>query len=115
MSSRGLRHPWPRPTHDHHDFGVTVARVGRSPANSHLVITARDESGRPLGLARTVSDDEIVCYVQEPPANARHHGKGVGRRLLERVTLLPDIPGKTVRARWNIHGHLVERPEARAT
>ena len=68
-------HPWTR----------DVARVCRSLANSHLVITARDETGKLLGLARTVSDDEIVCYVQELLVNAHHHGKGIGRRLLEQL------------------------------
>jgi ribosomal protein S18 acetylase RimI-like enzyme len=60
-----------------------IAKVCRSLANSHLVLTARDDSGRLLGLARTVSDGEIVCYVQELLVNAEFHGRGIGRRLLE--------------------------------
>ncbi|MER6948333.1 GNAT family N-acetyltransferase [Nonomuraea sp. NPDC000554] len=62
-----------------------IARVCRSLVNSHLVITARDESGRLLGLARTVSDDEMICYVQELLVDASVHGQGIGRRLLEHL------------------------------
>ncbi|TDD21725.1 GNAT family N-acetyltransferase [Nonomuraea diastatica] len=62
-----------------------IARVCRSLANSHLVITARDESGRLLGLARTVSDDEMICYVQELLVDKEFHGQGIGRRLLEHL------------------------------
>jgi GNAT superfamily N-acetyltransferase len=62
-----------------------IVRVCRGLVNSHLVITARDESGKLLGLARTVSDDEIVCYVQELLVNADLHGQGIGRRLLEHL------------------------------
>ncbi|MEV7967723.1 GNAT family N-acetyltransferase [Sphaerisporangium sp. NPDC088356] len=62
-----------------------IAKVCRSLVNSHLVITARDESGKLLGLSRTVSDDEIVCYVQELLVNQQFHGQGIGRRLLEHL------------------------------
>ncbi|MFF5208539.1 GNAT family N-acetyltransferase [Streptosporangium sp. NPDC000396] len=62
-----------------------IAKVCRGLANSHLVITARDESGRLLGLARTVSDDEIICYVQDLLVDEKFQGQGVGRRLLEHL------------------------------
>jgi ribosomal protein S18 acetylase RimI-like enzyme len=62
-----------------------IAKVCRSLTNSHLVITARDESGKLLGLARTVSDDEMICYVQELLVNTEFHGQGIGRRLLEHL------------------------------
>ncbi|MFF0321304.1 GNAT family N-acetyltransferase [Nonomuraea angiospora] len=62
-----------------------IAKVCRSLVNSHLVLVARDEGGRLLGLARTVSDDEMVCYVQELLVDKRFHGQGIGRQLLERL------------------------------
>jgi ribosomal protein S18 acetylase RimI-like enzyme len=62
-----------------------IARVCRGLAGSHLVVTARDEAGRLLGLGRTVSDDEVVCYVQELLVDKRFHGQGIGRRLLEHL------------------------------
>lgn len=44
-----------------------------------------DESGELLGLARTISDDEAVCYVQDVLVHPRHHRKGVGRALMEHL------------------------------
>ncbi|MFF3013037.1 GNAT family N-acetyltransferase [Streptomyces sp. NPDC057939] len=58
-------------------------RLRRGVANSHLVLTARDESGRLMGLTRTISDDEHVCYVQDLLVDPAHHRKGIGRALLE--------------------------------
>ncbi|MFE7530629.1 GNAT family N-acetyltransferase [Kitasatospora sp. NPDC057542] len=62
-----------------------VDKLMRGLANSHLVVTARDESGELLGLARTISDDEAVCYVQDVLVHPRHHRKGVGRALMEHL------------------------------
>lgn len=62
-----------------------VDKLCRGLANSHLVITARDESGTLLGLARTVSDDESICYVQDLLVNPRFHRQGIGRALLEHL------------------------------
>ncbi|MGW6706812.1 GNAT family N-acetyltransferase [Streptomyces sp. NPDC054956] len=60
-----------------------VDKLCRGLANSHLVVTARDESGTLLGLARTISDDESVCYVQDLLVNPEFHRQGIGRELLE--------------------------------
>ncbi|MEU6786411.1 GNAT family N-acetyltransferase [Nonomuraea angiospora] len=62
-----------------------IAKVCRSLVNSHLVLVARDADGQLLGLARTVSDDELVCYVQELLVDKKSHGQGIGRLLLERL------------------------------
>ena len=62
-----------------------VDKLCRGLANSHLVLSARDTSGTLLGLARTISDDESVCYVQDLLVNPAFHRRGVGRALLERV------------------------------
>ncbi|MCX4545932.1 GNAT family N-acetyltransferase [Streptomyces sp. NBC_01565] len=66
-------------------YTVDVDKLCRGLANSHLVITARDASGALLGLARTISDDESVCYVQDLLVNPRHHRRGIGRALLEHL------------------------------
>ncbi|MFB6523594.1 GNAT family N-acetyltransferase [Streptomyces sp. NPDC056401] len=62
-----------------------VDKLCRGLANSHLVITARDESGTLLGLARTISDDESVCYVQDLLVNPKFHRQGIGRQLIEHL------------------------------
>ncbi|MGW2438587.1 GNAT family N-acetyltransferase [Streptomyces goshikiensis] len=62
-----------------------VDRLCRGLANSHLVITARDASGTLCGLARTISDDEHICYVQDVVVNPAHHRQGIGRALVEHL------------------------------
>ncbi len=59
-----------------------VDRLCRGLADSHPVVTGRDGSGKLLGLARTISDDEHICYVQDVVVNA-YHRQGVGRSLGE--------------------------------
>lgn len=62
-----------------------VGKLCRGLANSHLVLTARDEAGALLGLARTVSDDESVCYVQDVIVRPESQRRGIGRALVERL------------------------------
>ncbi|MGW1093862.1 GNAT family N-acetyltransferase [Streptomyces sp. NPDC002596] len=62
-----------------------VDKLCRGLLNSHLVITARDGSGTLLGLARTISDDEHICYVQDVVVDPKHHRQGVGRALVEHL------------------------------
>lgn len=66
-------------------YTADVGKLCRGLRNSHLVITARDGSGTLLGLARTVSDDEHICYVQDVVVNPDHHRQGVGRALVEHL------------------------------
>ena len=62
------------------------ATLRRALDNSSFVVTARDDQGNLVGLARALSDDATICYLQDilvaPPFQAR----GVGRALLDRVT-----------------------------
>jgi GNAT superfamily N-acetyltransferase len=60
-------------------------RLRRSLAGSHLVLAARDEDGRLLGLARTVSDGESICYVQDILVHPGSQRRGVGRALMHEV------------------------------
>ncbi|MFI5640798.1 GNAT family N-acetyltransferase [Streptomyces goshikiensis] len=62
-----------------------VDRLCRGLVNSHLVITARDASGALRGLARTISDDEHICYVQDVVVDPAHHRQGIGRALVEHL------------------------------
>ncbi|MFF3699047.1 hypothetical protein [Streptomyces sp. NPDC002221] len=57
-----------------------VDKLCRGLVNSHLVITARDGSGSLLGLARTISDDEHICYVQDVVVNPAKHRQGLAGR-----------------------------------
>ncbi|WP_028279323.1 GNAT family N-acetyltransferase [Arthrobacter sp. H5] len=54
----------------------------RSIEGSHLVLTARNDDGLLLGLLRTVSDGETVCYVQDILIRPDAQRQGIGRALL---------------------------------
>ena len=57
----------------------------RAIRNSSFVVTARGASGELMGLARTISDDATVCYLQDILVNPAFQGAGAGRALLEAV------------------------------
>jgi GNAT superfamily N-acetyltransferase len=61
------------------------ARLERSLAGSHLVLTAQDDDGALVGLARTVSDGESICYLQDLLVAPAAQRTGVGRALLQEV------------------------------
>jgi GNAT superfamily N-acetyltransferase len=50
--------------------------------NSSIVVTARDEHGELIGLARGLSDDASIVYLQDILVRPDHQRTGVGRRLL---------------------------------
>jgi GNAT superfamily N-acetyltransferase len=60
-------------------------RLGRSLAGSHLVLTARDDDGTLLGLARTISDGESICYIQDILVRPDAQRRGVGRSLVQEL------------------------------
>jgi GNAT superfamily N-acetyltransferase len=60
-------------------------KLVRGIAGSHLLLTARDDRGRLLGLARTISDGETTCYVQDLLVRPEAHRTGIGRRLMEEL------------------------------
>lgn len=77
----------------------------RALAGSHTVLTARDGAGALVGLARTVSDGETICYLQDILVHPEHQRRGLGRQLMahlldryahvrQRVLLTDDEPGQ---------------------
>lgn len=57
----------------------------RGVAGSHLVLTARDDGGRLVGLARTLSDGATACYLQDLLVRPDGQRRGVGRALVVEV------------------------------
>jgi len=53
--------------------------------NSSLVVGARDAGGKLVGLARAVSDDTTICYLQDILVDPAVQRAGVGRKLIEAV------------------------------
>lgn len=56
----------------------------RAVRKSSFVVTARAD-GALVGLARAMSDDETICYVQDILVHPSFHRSGVGRQLLAAV------------------------------
>ncbi|WP_432395878.1 GNAT family N-acetyltransferase [Pseudarthrobacter sp. L19] len=76
----------------------------RAVRKSSFVVTARAD-GALVGLARAMSDDETICYVQDILVHPSFHRSGVGRQLLagvmdrfahvrQTVLLTDDEPGQ---------------------
>lgn len=52
---------------------------------STYVATWRDSAGRLVGLARAISDDATICYVQDILVNPSFQRYGAGRAILEAI------------------------------
>lgn len=61
------------------------ATLRRAIAGSSIVVTARDADGTLVGLARAVSDDATICYLQDILVRPDRQGAGIGRRLVETI------------------------------
>lgn len=57
--------------------------LARGVSNSTYVVTARSD-GRLVGLARVLSDDASIVYVQDVLIDPEHQRRGIGRELLQR-------------------------------
>lgn len=79
--------------------------LARAVDRSTYVVTARDGDGRLIGLARCLSDDVSIAYLQDVLVHPDHQRRGIGRFLvmvcLERfghvrrkVLLTDDEPGQ---------------------
>lgn len=53
--------------------------------NSSFVVSAWNEDGKLVGLARTISDDATICYLQDILVHPDFQGTGIGRVLFEQV------------------------------
>lgn len=59
------------------------ARIETMLRNANLVVTARDETGRLVGVSRSVTDFAFCCYCSDLAVDADFQGQGVGARLIE--------------------------------
>lgn len=57
--------------------------LARAVANSSVVAVARDLDGTLVGLARALSDDASVFYLQDILVRPDHQRSGVGRQLFD--------------------------------
>lgn len=59
--------------------------LSRAIKNSSFVVSAWGEDGNLVGLARTISDDATICYLQDILVDPAFHRTGVGRALFDQV------------------------------
>ena len=57
-------------------------RLAEAIANSSIVVLARDDRGVLIGLARGLSDDASVFYLQDLLVRPDHQRTGIGTQLL---------------------------------
>lgn len=86
------------------------ARLGEMLRNAALVMTARDDAGTLLGVARCLTDASWIAFLSELAVGKHAQGRGIGAQLLHavraelgpRVTLvlisMPDVTGFYARA-----------------
>ncbi|WP_030017871.1 GNAT family N-acetyltransferase [Streptomyces monomycini] len=62
-----------------------VERFTQMLAGANLVVTARTEDGRLIGIARSMTDGAYATYLSDLAVDVAFQGQGVGRELV-RVT-----------------------------
>jgi ribosomal protein S18 acetylase RimI-like enzyme len=58
-------------------------RVERMLAHANLIITARQEDGKIVGFARSLTDFCFCCYLSDLAVDKACQGQGIGRRLID--------------------------------
>jgi GNAT superfamily N-acetyltransferase len=59
-------------------------RLQRALENSYVVFVAVSD-GEIVGLVRTISDGEVICYIQDLLVTPAHQRTGVGMALVRKV------------------------------
>ncbi|MFE3626828.1 GNAT family N-acetyltransferase [Streptomyces goshikiensis] len=59
-----------------------VERFARMLAGANLVVVAREEDGRLIGISRAITDGAYATYLSDLAVDASHQGRGVGRDLV---------------------------------
>lgn len=56
-------------------------RLATILANANLVVTARDDKGQLVGVARSLTDFSCCCYLSDLAVDEAWQGCGIGRPL----------------------------------
>jgi len=62
-----------------------AVRLQKMLDGADVILTARDESGKIIGLARAVTDFSYCCYLSDLAVDHTHQGQGIGTHLMKRV------------------------------
>jgi len=67
-------------------------RIAEMLTNADLTVTARDRTGRIVGVARSVTDWSYCLYCSDLAVDRPYQGRGIGKRLLsETAALAPGV------------------------
>jgi GNAT superfamily N-acetyltransferase len=66
-------------------YTANPARLAAALRGSALVVTARGTDGALVGLARAISDNATVCYLQDILVHPDQQRRGIGRSLMTAV------------------------------
>jgi GNAT superfamily N-acetyltransferase len=73
--------------HDHRPL-TNTARIRAMLDGANFIVTARDDDGTLVGLARCICDFAWVCYCAELAVRDTHQGQGIGRAILDKCAQL---------------------------
>lgn len=65
-----------------------AARLQRMIDGANLIVTARDETGALVGVARSITDHAYICYLSDLAVDRAWQGKGLGTALIEETRRL---------------------------
>ena len=60
-------------------------RIRAMVENADLIIGARDEDGRLIGVSRAITDFAYCCYLSDLAVDAAFQRRGIGRELIRRT------------------------------
>ena len=66
-------------------------RLEKMAENASLTVTARDESGRLIGISRSVTDFSYCCYLSDLAVDRAYQRRGIGEELVRRTHEAADI------------------------
>lgn len=61
------------------------ARIAAMLAGASLIVGARDDEGRLVGVARSLTDFSACCYVADLAVDAAYQRRGIGGELVART------------------------------
>jgi ribosomal protein S18 acetylase RimI-like enzyme len=59
-----------------------TSRLATMLKHANLIVTARDRSGRLIGVARSLTDFAYCCYLSDLCVDEAFQGRGIGRALI---------------------------------
>jgi GNAT superfamily N-acetyltransferase len=61
------------------------ARIARMLRHANLIVTARTDDGRLVGVSRALADFGFCCYLSDLAVDRAWQRRGIGRALIERT------------------------------